>query len=180
MTASSILARAERRLRDDPGTSRRWQLFGLCAATILLASIASLLSVPPARAAETARDLAAQCQSLEAGVRHAGKDVLIPQTKDALQCWGYMHAIQDLSVLTNENGNRLMGTCPGEQTTLLQLTQAFTSYARQHPDELDNDAALIVIKALQAAFPCPSSNASLQPAGGLAACQRLNAFPAQL
>jgi hypothetical protein len=87
--------------------------------------------------------------------RLAGRDVFIPATKEALQCWGYMQAMQDLSVLADENGRRIMGICPNEQTTLLQLTHAFAAYARHHSDDLDNDAALTVIGALKEAFPCP-------------------------
>ncbi len=165
MVVSATHAAKGRSARGGAATRGRSTRLSAWAGRFLLAPfglLCGLLLAPPASAAETARHLATQCQRLEDGVKHAGKDLLIPHTKDALQCWGYMQAMQDLSVLTNENGNRLMGTCPGEQTTLLQITQAFTGYARQHPDKLDNDAAVVVIEALQAAFPCPPSNASLQ------------------
>jgi hypothetical protein len=45
-----------------------------------------------------------------------------------------------------------MGACPAEQTTLLELIQAFVSYARSH--ELPDNAALAVTRAFQEAFPC--------------------------
>jgi hypothetical protein len=76
-------------------------------------------------------------------------------TKGALQCWGYMRAMQDLSVLVDEKGRRLMGACPNERTTLLELTGAFVAFADRHSDESDNDAALIVMDALRESFPCP-------------------------
>src|SRR6266567_1376457 len=65
-----------------------------------------------------------------------------------------MQAMQDLSVLADEDGRRIMGACPPERTTLLKLIQAFVSYAHSHTDELPNNAALAVTRALQEAFPC--------------------------
>jgi hypothetical protein len=41
-----------------------------------------------------------------------------------------MQAMQDLSVLADENGHRIMGACPPEQTTTLQLIRSFVRYAR--------------------------------------------------
>src|SRR6266542_2158325 len=41
---------------------------------------------------------------------------------------------------------------PSQRTTLLELIQAFLSYARSH--ELPDNAALAVTRALQEAFPC--------------------------
>jgi hypothetical protein len=41
-----------------------------------------------------------------------------------------MQAMQDLSVLADENGHRIMGACPPEQTTTLQLVRSFVRYAR--------------------------------------------------
>src|SRR5262249_16368680 len=51
----------------------------------------------------------------------AGRHIYIPSTREALTCWGYMQAMQDLSVLADENGNGIMDACPLEQTTTLQI-----------------------------------------------------------
>jgi hypothetical protein len=75
-----------------------------------------------AGAVENAHELAGYCQSLERGAKGAGRHVYIPGTREALTCWGYMQAMQDLSVLADENGHRIMGACPPEQTTTLQLS----------------------------------------------------------
>jgi hypothetical protein len=69
-------------------------------------------------------------------------------------CWGYMQAMQDLSVLAYEDGTRIMGSCPPEQTTVLQLIHSFVTYARSHPDELEGNTTVAVFKALQHAYPC--------------------------
>jgi hypothetical protein len=63
-----------------------------------------------------------------------------------------MQAMQDLSVLADEDG-----ACPPERTTLLELIQAFVSYARSHADKLPDNAALAVSLALHEAFPCETN-----------------------
>jgi hypothetical protein len=98
-----------------------------------------------AAAVENARDLAGYCQSLERGARGAG---------EALTCWGYMQAMQDLSVLADEEGHRIMGACPREQTTTLQLIQSFVRYAGAHRTELQGNAVVAVFRALREAYPC--------------------------
>src|SRR5262249_27416736 len=83
---------------------------------------------------------------------------------------GYSHlaqsllqAMQDLSVLADEDGRRVMGACPPERTTLLELIQVFVSYVRSH--ELPDNAALAVTRALQEAFPCKARQGFSGPGG---------------
>jgi hypothetical protein len=65
-----------------------------------------------------------------------------------------MQAMQDLSVLADENGRRIMGACPPEQTTTLQLIRSFVRYARAHRKELPDNAVVAVFRALRGAYPC--------------------------
>ena len=81
----------------------------------LLATVAFAWST--AAAVENTRELAGYCQSLERGAKGAGRHIYIPRTREALTCWGYMQAMQDLSVLADEEGHRIMGACPPDQTT---------------------------------------------------------------
>src|SRR5262249_19819227 len=60
-----------------------------------------------AAAVENARELAGYCQSLERGATGAGRHIYIPRTREALTCWGYMQAMQDLSVLADGMGTGL-------------------------------------------------------------------------
>jgi hypothetical protein len=113
-----------------------------------------------AQAVESAGDLASFCHQLEQGTKGNGAHIRIPETSAALQCWGYMQAMQDLSVLVDENGNRLIGSCPPEQITMLQLIRSFSAYAKTHHGDLQNKPAVEVIKALQQAFPCGQESAS--------------------
>jgi Ssp1 endopeptidase immunity protein Rap1a len=125
----------------------------------LLVLVMALAAVPAtsnqARAIESARELASACDELEKGREGAGKEIMIPGSGPALLCWGYMQAMQDLSVLVDQHGQRVIGSCPPEQTTSLELIQAVLAYARAHAKELDGNAAALVIEALQAKFPCP-------------------------
>jgi hypothetical protein len=121
----------------------------------LLAALGALAGDPEqARAIDSARELMSACQELEHGREGTGKDILIPNTPEALLCWGYMQAMQDLSVLVDQHGLRIIGACPPEETTTLQVVHAFVAYARTHAAELDGNAAAMMIKALQASFPC--------------------------
>ena len=110
-----------------------------------------------AHAMGSARELADDCRSLLQAKPGTGEQIRIPFTKKALVCWGYMQAMQDLSVLADENGRRIIGACPPERTTLLELIQAFVSYARSHADRLPDNAALAVSQALHESFPCEAN-----------------------
>jgi hypothetical protein len=88
-----------------------------------------------AAAVENASELAGYCQRLERGAKGAGRHIYIPRTSEALTCWGYMQAMQDLSVLADEEGHRIMGACPPEQTTTLcSFTHSYAMRARIAPN----------------------------------------------
>jgi hypothetical protein len=44
-----------------------------------------------------------------------GEPIRIAFAKKTLVCWGYMQAMQDLSVLADEDGRRIMGACPSSE-----------------------------------------------------------------
>ncbi len=124
---------------------------------MLLLSVC-VVAAPRAQAFDSAGELAQACRSLDAGKSGRGRQIAIPSSKDALMCWGYMGAMQDMSVLVDENGARLIGSCPPEETTLLQLIQTFVGYARGHSNELQDKPAVVVIRALHRAYPCQRIN----------------------
>jgi hypothetical protein len=129
-----------------------------CARILPIGLIAAVICPCSAAAVENARELAGYCQSLEHSTKGAGREISIPRTREALTCWGYMQAMQDLSVLSDEDGNRIMGACPPEQTSTLQLVQSFVRYAREHRSELPGNAAIAVFRALRKAYPCPAEH----------------------
>ena len=81
--------------------------YGRILSIGLVATVAFAWSA--AAAVENARELAGYCQSLERGAKGAGRHIYIPRTREALTCWGYMQAMQDLSVLADEEGHRING-----------------------------------------------------------------------
>jgi hypothetical protein len=110
------------------------------ARVLSIGLVATVAFAGSAAAVENAHELAAYCQSLERGTKGAGRYIYIPRTREALTCWGYMRAMQDLSVLADENGHRIMGACPPEQTATLQLIRSFVRYARARRSELLGNA----------------------------------------
>ncbi len=155
-------ARPEKREIRSLIPNRGPQVGSICQAKVTRAFVLIWLTVVAAmpvsaHAMGSARDRADDCRTLVRAKTGAGAQIRIPFTKKALVCWGYMQAMQDLSGLADEDGRRIMGACPPERTTLLELIQAFVSYARLHADELPDNAALAVARALQEAFPCGAS-----------------------
>jgi Ssp1 endopeptidase immunity protein Rap1a len=129
----------------------------MAVRVVLVAAVFLIVLVPRQLVAvESSRELASYCEAAEKGVTGTGHEVEIPATQEALQCWGYMEAFQDLSALVDQNGTRLLGVCPPEQGTLLDLVHAFVAYARAHRADLPDKSAVAVIRALQQAYPCPA------------------------
>ena len=108
----------------------------------------------PARS-ETGNGLLQACEALEREIRISGNNIQLPARTDVHRCWGYMGAVQDLSVIVDETGKPLLNSCPGPDTTLTQLIRVFTNYARAHPQELHLKASQLVYRAMLSAFPCP-------------------------
>ena len=113
-----------------------------------------LFAAMPRDAHANARELAGQCQMLLRGKHGGGEQIRIPFTKPALTCWGYMQAVQDFAALADEKGQRLLGICPPDRATMLDLIRAFVRYADAQGDNLPDNTALAATKALQAAYPC--------------------------
>jgi hypothetical protein len=110
----------------------------------VIAGIALLAALHQAQAANSTRDLLNGCQGLERGKQGSGRLIDIPRTREALVCWGYMKAVQDLSVWVDQNGNRILGSCPPETVTTLDLIRAFLKYGRSYRGELPSNPAMAV------------------------------------
>jgi hypothetical protein len=125
----------------------------------VMVGIVLLAALHEAQAANSTRDLLNDCQSLERGKQGSGRLIDIPRTREALVCWGYMKAMQDLSVWVDQNGNRILGSCPAETVTTLDLIRAFLKYGRSYRGELPDNPALAIAMAFQQAFPCDEPGA---------------------
>jgi Rap1a immunity proteins len=132
---------------------KRMQMRWVTVLGALLAGSATALAAQTGRI-DNARSLEIACRPVDQKIQNSRRKTDVPLVSGML-CLGYMQAMQDLSVLTDEEGRRALGSCPSTDITLRQLIQAFLTYARAHRDDLDENAAVGVIKAFRAAFPCP-------------------------
>jgi hypothetical protein len=131
---------------------------------MLTALVATLTAISPGLAGpqvriEKAQDLARACRGLERhGLDFGGGRInpkaMVPVTNELLICLGYMQAVQDFSVLTDKDGNRVLGACVPSDATLGQMVQTFIKYARAHPEAAKENTAGVVLQSLQNAFPC--------------------------
>jgi hypothetical protein len=149
--------------------SRRY-LSALAAAVIVAATPA--FGAEPASVIDSAETLAQACRSVERIVGSRSHKVKAFVTTNALLCLGYMQAMQDVATLVDENRQAVLGSCPDEQTTLIELIQAFLDYYGSHPDGASEKATIAVIKSFRIAYPCP-------PVGETARQRNLSLLPTE-
>lgn len=118
----------------------------------LLGSIALSLMHNAAGAA-TSEQLLQSCQVvIKAAGATQSDSVDIPVA--GLACWYYIAAIQNMSVVVDEQGRHLLGVCAPPGTTLMQFVRIFARYAQRHAREDSDNASALVLRALLNAFPC--------------------------
>ena len=71
-------------------------------------------------------------------------------------CWYYMSAIQNMSVLEDVHGVRLLGICAPPDTHLTDFVRIFVQKAQKRKMQNENAAALAVV-ALSQSFPCDTN-----------------------
>ena len=86
-----------------------------------------------------------------------GGEVNIPS--NGLICWYYMSAIQNMSVLEDVHGVRLLGICAPPDTHLMDFVRIFVQKAQKRKMQNQNAAALAVV-ALSQSFPCDTNGPS--------------------
>jgi hypothetical protein len=107
---------------------------------------------------EDAGRLLQGCQALERGMRILpDKTVVLPRDSQAIMCWGYILALQELSgLLDGDSTKPITLACPPPKSTTVQLLKIVTDHARSHPNQLHERATTVVLAALRKAFPCGS------------------------
>ncbi len=143
--------------RNVRNIGMRWVIVVLA----LIAASPVVAAEPPGRI-DTARSLQSACGPVARSIENPKRKSGVP-LEAGLLCLGYMQAMQDMSVLRDADGQSVLGACPSERTKLSDLIRAFVTYADLHPGELNESAAVAVIKSFRNAFPCDGSKA---PAGG--------------
>ena len=104
--------------------------------------------------AQTTGEMLHACETLERGMHVEGKDVYIPPSLSANQCWGFMSAVQEYATLADRDGKTLLSACPDPNGTTVQVVHIFTEYARTHPEKRNLSAAAAAYNAMADAFPC--------------------------
>jgi hypothetical protein len=129
-------------------------MIGAVSVRTCVSALTLLLSLSPA-AATSGAELLRQCQPLMQGATMSGKKVTLPRGSDAAACWFYMGAIQDLlATVESEGGPSVLGACVPAATTRMEIVAAFVKYARSQRADLPMRATVIIIPALNNAFPC--------------------------
>src|ERR1700731_3401695 len=97
--------------------------------TQAVVAVALLVSVAgPADALESAGQLLGACERFLQVVDLSGPRFDIPREEpEAIMCWAFMRAVQDLSTVSFA-GKRALYACPPEQTFVSQLIRVFVSY----------------------------------------------------
>jgi hypothetical protein len=126
---------------------------------LALVAVSPSFAAPDPGRIDNARALASACRPIQRSLANPGRHQKV-SLMPGLLCLGYMQAMQDISVLTDEEGERVLGSCPSAKTTLEQLILAFMTYSDSHRDQLDQSAAVMVIKSFRSAFPCDVAGAT--------------------
>ena len=58
-------------------------------------------------------------------------------------CWIYMGAVQNMSVIANQSGRRLLGICAPDSGRLLDFIRIFVQYANNSRDNESGNAAAL-------------------------------------
>ena len=94
------------------------------------AMIAALVS--PAQAL-TGKQLFRQCEALERDAVAKGGDVILPEGRDAAECWAYMAAVQDFAAtVETEGGPSLIGGGRAPATPPRRTPRAVKQNDRSH------------------------------------------------
>jgi Rap1a immunity proteins len=86
-----------------------------------------------------------------------GGEVNIPSNGSI--CWYYMSAIQNMSVLEDVHGVRLLGICAPPDTHLMDFVRIFVQKAQKRMKQYKNAAAIAVV-VLSQSFPCDTNGPS--------------------
>ena len=96
-------------------------------------------------------ELMESCQAVtDSTLVRGGATLDIPEA--GLPCWYYMSAVQNMAVLVDTHGHRLLGVCPPADSTVLDFVRIYVS-RRTQINEADN-AVAAALPGLARAFPC--------------------------
>ena len=117
------------------------------------------IPVSSERAAAITRDeLLRSCKAVTSSVDFSKRSSFdIPAS--GLPCWYYMSAVQNMSIIVDQNGEHALRICPPSSSSLADYVQAFVLHERQQKNAGDNDnPAPDVLMSLAKRFPCKEAD----------------------
>jgi hypothetical protein len=98
----------------------------------------------------SASELVAKCKNISL-LDPGGKG----DSSELNECMGYITGVVDAgTIASRRNENGAFSACIPESASKGQLVRIYLKYADNHPERLHLVAAIMVIEALEAAFPC--------------------------
>jgi hypothetical protein len=131
-----------------------WQYAGVLLSGVLYLQ---LFSATSAEAKYSTEEMLSDCQSIVSAVKSTDDpdNVELENTFSTGNCWGAFSSLQQILVIRAQGLKRpLMGVCVPEEATLLKLIKQFHSYARRHPERLQEPFITVAVAALGTAYPC--------------------------
>jgi hypothetical protein len=81
--------------------------------------------------------------------------IALDNTFSAGNCWGAFSSLQQVIVIRDVGAKHpILQICAPEETTLVQLIRLFDSYARRHPERMQEPFIEVALAALGSAYPC--------------------------
>jgi hypothetical protein len=106
------------------------------------------------KSSTTAEHWMSMCHPLlGASVQTDGR-ISISNRFDIGQCAGALDAISVLIAIRNDSGRPVLAVCPPHERTIFQWVALFTNYTKSHPKQYGEPFALVMLAALQDAYPC--------------------------
>jgi len=123
------------------------------------AVLAAIISYAPvAKAAEhgvtTALEMASYCKPVAEAPR-VGEGLLLDNTRETGECWGFFGAVQQAAKITFHGASApALYICAPPESSLVQMVLIFRRYVEVNPSEAHKTAFHVALIALQEAFPC--------------------------
>jgi Rap1a immunity proteins len=124
-------------------------LFGILLAFFIV-PVCNAQGKPTTVFGGSASELVAKCKNISVADPGGKGD-----SSDLYECMGYICGVVDApTIASRRNESGAFSACIPESVSKGQLVRIYLKYADNHPERLHLVAAIMVIEALEVAFPC--------------------------
>jgi hypothetical protein len=117
-------------------------------------AIALLCLTAAGARAETSLEVQSWCGPIANGAVNAAGQIDFDETPTNQFCWGAFAAIQGLTRIVWQNGDRALKSCPPPEATRAQLIKVYLKFAGDHPELAHQPFEQVARLSISAAFPC--------------------------